>query len=197
MSLMSKRGQIINYLKGWQVITLKEACTLGINAMMLTRAVKEGWLHRLGKAVYSDNPDLPFDPVKKFLPVVAKYPEAILTSISALSLHGLTDEEEREIWIALPHNKKVQGQKGIKVLRLSGPAYSLGIQTLEIGKREVRFYDREKSVVDAFKYLTEEIAIKALKAYLQKPKINVTKLLDYGKRLGRPLHEEVKTIMTV
>ena len=194
---MNKGDNISSHLKNSHVLTLNEARAMGVNPMQITRAIKAGKLHRLCEAVYTDDLDLPFDPIKKYLSVTAKYPYAVIASISALRFHNLTDEEERDIWIALPHSKKIQGNSGVKVLRLSGRAYSMGIEIQKVGKREIKFYDREKSVVDAFKYLTEEIAIKALKAYLKQPSVDIPKLLDYSKKLGKPLQNEVKTIMTV
>jgi hypothetical protein len=43
----------------------------------------------------------------------------------------------------------------------------LGATTIKLGDAHLRVFDRERTVVDAFRYLDKKIAIKALKAYLQ------------------------------
>ena len=169
---------------------------MGISAMTMSRAVRSGALVRLARGVYAKNEELLFDPLKKYLPVTAQCPDAAIALISALTFHELTDEEEREVWIALPHARKFQNQKNVRIIRLSGLAYSLGIENHPVGKRNIKIYDREKCVVDAFKYLPRETAIKALKMYVKQRNIDLQKLLDYGKQLNRPLQAEVETIMT-
>ena len=49
-------------------------------------------------------------------------------------------------------------------------------------------------MVDAFKYTTEEVALKALKAYLKRKDKNVQKLSGYARRLRKPL-DEIITIL--
>ena len=44
---------------------------------------------------------------------------------------------------------------------------SLGLTTVKMGKYKVKIFDRERTIVDAFRYLSDEIAIKALQAYLK------------------------------
>ena len=85
--------------------------------------------------------------------------------------------------------------KNYQMLRLSGNCYSLGIEKYHFGKRKVLIYDAEKSVVDAFKYLWEEVAFKALKIYLKKENKDVKKLCAYGIKLKKPLDDYVAAIL--
>lgn len=61
----------------------------------------------------------------------------------------------------------------------------LGRQEIQIGGSRVAIFDRERCVIDAFRYLSQEIAIKALKAYLfessEKPDLH--KLSNYSRLL--------------
>lgn len=82
-----------------------------------------------------------------------------------------------------------------RAIRPAGLAYTLGVAKHRFGKREVRIYDREKTVVDAFKYLTEKIAFKALKGYLKRKEKNVPKLCDYARRLRKPLDQAVTLLL--
>ena len=194
---MDIKERIMSFVEEHYVITLKEAKDMGINAMAISRAVKQGYLHRLARGVYAADEDILFDPLKKYLQITALYPDAVIALISALTFHELTDEEERQIWIALPHSKKIRPPKNVNAMRLSGSAYELGIEAHRIGKRLIKIYDREKSIVDAFKYLTEEVGIKALKAYLKQEKVDIPKLIRYSTELKYPLHDQIKAITTI
>ena len=130
---MKVKEKILEFLEDHYVISLREAREIGISAMAISRATKEGVLYRLARGVYTADEDIQFDPLKKYLLVVTLCPEAIIALISALTFHELTDEEEREYWIALPHSKKFRPPKNVRIIRLSGPAYTLGIESHCIG----------------------------------------------------------------
>ena len=53
----------------------------------------------------------------------------------------------------------------------------------------MRIYDKEKSVVDAFKYLTVDVAHKALRGYLRMKDKDIDKLTRYARQMKKPLDE--------
>lgn len=168
---------------------------MGIAPMMLSRLVAREELYRTERGIYTQNLDWLADPLKKYLPVCVQIPDAVICGISALTYYDLTDEEERKIWIGLPSQKKIRGPR-YRVIRLSDESYSLGITTHSFGKRVVRIYNIEKTVVDAFKYLSEEVALKALKGYVRRKDKDIHKLCDYSKRLRKPLDDLVRVLLT-
>lgn len=184
----------MRFLEENDFITLKEAREMGINPMTLSRLVANEALHRTDRGVYTHDLAWLTDPLKKYLPACTQIPEAVICGISALTYYDLTDEEERQTWIAIPFQKKLKDPR-FRVIRPRGLGYSLGIQTHKFGKRSVRIYDREKAVVDAFKYLAEETALKALKGYLKLKNKDIYKLSDYGKKLRKPLSDLVRVLM--
>ena len=183
----------MRFLKEYTIITIAEAKKLRINPMMLSRLATNETIHRVEHGVYARQVDWLTDPLKKYIVPCVLYPEAVICGVSALTYHDLTDEEERQIWIALPAPKIIHNPR-YRVIRPSGLAYSLGIEKHTFGKREVRVYDIEKSVVDAFKYHTEEVALKALKRYLKMKNRNIPKLCDYARQLRKPLDETVTAL---
>ena len=74
----------------------------------------------------------------------------------------------------------------------------LGRQTIRLGEFEVSIFDRERSVVDAFRFLSIEIAIKALRAYIFDPdhKADFRKLSRYAKALRQNLTPYILTLTT-
>jgi predicted transcriptional regulator of viral defense system len=191
---MSAEDQLKKNLQKSDFITLKEALELGVSPMQLSRMVAKGELFRVDRGVYAQDLDWLTDPLKKYRPTCTLIPEAIISGISALSYYNLTDQEERQIWITLPFEKKLKSHR-FRVTRARGLNYSLGIVVHRFGKHEVRIYDMEKSVVDAFKYQNEEVAFKALKGYLKLKEKDISKLCQYAKKLKKPLDNFVRVIL--
>ena len=175
------------------IIMVSEAHRLGINPMMLSRLSADNTIQKVGHGVYAQHVDWLTDPLKKYIVPCTLYPKAVICGVSALTYYDLTDEEERQVWIALPALKIIHNSR-YRVIRPSGLAYTLGIERHAFGKREVRIYDIEKSVVDAFKYHTEEVAFKALKRYMKIKNRNTPKLCDYARRLKKPLDKTVAAL---
>lgn len=111
-------------------------------------------------------------------------PNAVISLISALDFYSLTDQILREHWLAIPHSQKVPVRDRIRAVRMRNT--TLGRTTVQIGEYELAIFDRERCIVDAFRYLSPEIAIKALQAYLQAKdhKPDLRKLQEYAKNSG-------------
>ena len=176
-------------------ITLNEAKKMGVNPMMLSRLAANKELLRVEHGVYARDLDWLTEPLKKYIVPCTLYPKAVVCGISALTYYNLTDAEERQIWIALPALKIIHNPR-YRIIRPSGVAYTLGVEKYSFGKRVVRIYDIEKTIVDAFKYSTEEVAIKALKGYLKRKDKKVQKLCDYSRQLRKPLDEIITALLS-
>jgi hypothetical protein len=76
---------------------------------------------------------------------------------------------------------------------------TLGKKTIKMGKYKVKIFDRERTVVDSFRYLNKEVAIKALQAYLKPStahKPNLLKLSKYAKLLRVNIHPYIMALTT-
>ncbi|MFZ0566085.1 MAG: type IV toxin-antitoxin system AbiEi family antitoxin domain-containing protein [Chlamydiales bacterium] len=164
----------------------KEARDLGIPARMLSYFHQQGLLEKLGRGIYrsiesESGLDLNFE---ELVLAAINIPNSIICLISALCFYELTDQIMREYWIAIPNQQKSPKRPHTRVIRMRN--MSLGQTSVKIGKFRVKIFDRERTIVDAFRYLSHEIAIKALQAYLkptknQKP--DLEKLAKYAKIL--------------
>jgi hypothetical protein len=94
-----------------------------------------------------------------------------------------TDQVMREIWIAVPHKFYPPKRPNTRIVRIRN--IDLGKIPVTLGEYHVQIFDREHCVIDAFRYLSKEIAIKALQRYFQSTnyKPNPTKLGVYAKAL--------------
>jgi predicted transcriptional regulator of viral defense system len=115
--------------------------------------------------------------------VAASIPKGIICLISALCYYDLTDQMMREIWIAVPHESHPPKRPNTRIVRMRN--VKLGKILIPLGEYKVRIFDRERCVVDAFRYLSKEIAIKAIKRYFQSTeyKPDPKKLGSYAKAL--------------
>jgi|SRR3989338_381662 len=185
------------YLKKHEVITTKEAGRLGIGRNTLSLFVKSGKLKRLERGVYATSVDILFDPLGSFVPAVIKVPEGVVCLISALKLYELTDEMAEEKWIAIPHAKKVKPFSNVRFIRLRGLNYKLGMTVKKYKNYEIRIYNREKTIIDCFKYLPRELALKALREYLKQKDQNIDKLISYGRKLKSDISDTITTLVTI
>lgn len=112
--------------------------------------------------------------------IAASVPEGVICLISALCYYELTDQVMREVWIAVPHASYPPKRPNTKIIRMRNS--SLGKKEITLGEYKVHIFDRERCIVDAFRYLSKEIALKALKKYLQ-DKPDLKKLGCYAKKL--------------
>lgn len=89
----------------------------------------------------------------------------------------------REIWIAVPHASYAPKRPNTKIIRMRN--ISLGKTEIVLGEYKVKIFDQERCIVDAFRYLSKEIAIKALQRYFKKNagRSDLKKLGAYAKKL--------------
>lgn len=68
-----------------------------------------------------------------------------------------------------------------------------------IGQETVAIFDRERTIIDSFRYLSKEIAIKALKAAVSGralKKLDIKKLQQYAKQFGLNVDPYILTVTT-
>jgi hypothetical protein len=77
--------------------------------------------------------------------------------------------------------------------------FDLGRTTAKIGTVVFPIFDRERTVVDSFRYLGIEVALKALRAALKKKgaeKIDLERLSVYAKKLRVHIEPYLLAVMT-
>ena len=104
--------------------------------------------------------------------------------ISALALYDLTDEIPRQHWIAVRHGTSIKRGREIKVVRFRD--MELGKTTIDLNGVQLPIFDRERTIVDAFRLLSLETAVKAMKMSLAQPgkkRLDLNKLQRYARKL--------------
>lgn len=166
--------------------TSREARSLGVPSAVLSHYVKTGRLKRIGRGLYRGADYTRSSPAQwsDLAEVASSIPGGVVCLLSALALYGLTEELPRQYWIAIRHGTTARSTRQIKIVRF---------RNLELGKIEIEvegllipIFDRERTIVDAFRLLGRETAIKAIKAAIssgRKNRLDLVKLEAYAKKL--------------
>lgn len=167
------------------MFTVTDAVKYGISRQVLAYYTKKGVLERLHpgtyrSAIYEPAVDFEWEGLAQ---AASSIPNGIICLISALCYYRLTDQVMRESWIAVPHQQRAPKRPNTRIIRMRN--LELGATKIMLGEFSVRIFDRERCIVDAFRYLDKEIAIKSLKRYLQggEYKPDPKKLQAYSKKL--------------
>ena len=176
-----------------------EAREAGIHPSRLSYYVKTNRIERIGHGVYrgvESSVDADFQ--WEDLIIIAKsIPRGIVCLVSALALYELTDEMPREHWIAVPHSTTAPKREHTRIVRMRD--MKTGKTLYPIGRETVAIFDRERTIIDAFRYLSKEIAIKALKAAVSgkaSSKLDIKKLQQYARQFGLNLEPYILTVTT-
>lgn len=167
--------------------TSKEARERGMDAANLAYYIKREDITRLGHGIYRGSQvelteDFRWEEIIETTQVVKN---GVICMITALIVYEITEEMPHQVWIAVPNATRHRTTSHlIRVVRMRN--MELGRTAMQIGKLKINIFDRERTIVDAFRYLSMETALKALKMALTKKgaeKLNLTKLSDYARKL--------------
>lgn len=167
--------------------TAKEARQLGVSTAHLGYHARRGRIRRLGRGIYQAADYR--GPVENFrwedlIAAVNSIPGGVICLISALALYDMTEEIPRQHWIAVPHSTSIDRGISVRVVRFRN--MELGRTTVDLSGINVPIFDRERTIIDTFRLLSQETAIKALKAALSlkgKERLDLRKLQFYAKKL--------------
>ena len=167
--------------------TSREARENGVHPAALSHYIKTGRLKRIRRGIYQggdyQNP-LAFQ-WEDLVAAVYSVRGGVICLISALAVYHLTEEIPRKHWIAIRHGTSSKAVSGVKIVRYRD--VELGKTEIELEGTVVPIFNRERTIIDAFRVLSKEIAIKALKVAVSqtgKSRIDLVKLQEYAQRLA-------------
>lgn len=176
-----------------------DAAAYGVHPRVLAYYCDKGMLERISRGVYRKAGRDSGAPIQweDVAYTAATIPNGIICLITALSYHGLTDEIPRQIWIAVPRSSWPPKRDNTKIVRISDN--TLGVEEVYFGEIPARIFDRERTIVDSFRLLSREVAIKALRRYLtttEKNKPDLPKLRHYAKKMRTDITPYIETLTT-
>ena len=109
----------------------------------------------------------------------------------------MTDKIPCAHWIAIPHATTAPKRSKVRFIRTRD--IELGRTEIKIGNEKIPIFDPERTIVDSFRYLDIEVAIKALKTGLKDQsgnKLNLKKLQTYARKRKVNLTPYILTAIT-
>lgn len=166
------------------ILKMAAAIENGIHRNTLKKMVQNGVAEKVSRGLYqlvdmeSPYPDLAI--------VAVKIPDGVVCLISALALHEITTQIPHEIHIAIERDSKPPriDYPPIQAYQFSGQAFTAGVETHNVGPRDINVYCREKTIADCFKYRNKiglDTCVEALKLYKQQQRIDAEAIFRYAK----------------
>ncbi len=181
---MHKIAETIFRTHGGQ-LRMSEAVRHGITPYTLYAMRDRGTVELVSRGVYrlADLPPLS-DP--DLVTVGLRYPNAVICLVSALAYHGITTQIPHEVSVAVTRTSRLPSldYPPVRAHRFSKASYSAGIETHRIDGALVRVYDREKTVVDCFKFRNRigmDVVLEALRLHRERNGLDLGALLRYAR----------------
>ena len=157
---------------------------LGIPRVALTRAVRRGQLERIGRGLYGLT-ERPVSAHGTLAEVARRVPKGVVCLLSALRVHGIGTQAPFEVWLAIPPHTPTPrlDQPALRVVRMSGPALTEGVEPIDIDGVRVPVFNANKTVADCFKYRNKiglDVALEALRDGWAQRKLTMDALWHYA-----------------
>ena len=153
--------------------------------VVLSRLVAAGKLERVARGVYS-LPERALSEHRSLAEVALRAPRGVVCLLSALRVHGIGTQAPFEVWLAIPPHTPTPRleQPTLRVVRMSGPALSEGVEPIGIDGVQVPVFNANKAVADCFKFRNKiglDVALEALKDAWRSRKVTMAELSHFAK----------------
>lgn len=143
----------------------------------LRALVRRGKVEHAGRGLYRMVDAEPTEHYSLAL-ACARVPNSVICLLSALRVHGIGTQAPAEVWLAIPHKARRPRlpELRLRVVRFSGPAWTLGVQQTEFEGVPARITTPARTVVDCFRFerlVGPEAAMEALDDALRQRKLTI------------------------
>ena len=177
--------KIVQYVGEHGMVRPRDIEAIGIPREYLIRLYRQGKLNRLGRGIYT-LPDANVTEHHSYAEVAKRVPGSVICLLTALVFHGITSQSPASVWIALRKGARTPAltSPSLRIVRLSGPSLTEGIENHQVEGVPIRVYSAEKTVADCFKFRSKiglDVAIEALKDSLHQKKATIDEIYRYAK----------------
>jgi len=149
------------------MLRTRDVDSAGASRALLASLTDEGRLLKLGRGLYT-LPDRTASEYESFAEVATRNASGVLCLLSALRFHDLTTQQSSDVWLAIPHKARAPhfDYPPLRIVRMSGPAMTEGVEIADLAGAEVRVFGVAKTVADCFKFRNKiglDVALEALR----------------------------------
>ena len=124
-----KTDTVISLIKEKGTISATDLEAAGISRTTLHYMTKRGILRRVTRGIYTLADHYPI--LEAFAEVMRSAPQSVICLLSALQFHEITTQMPFETWVAIEPNASKPKVPNVRIVRLTGKAFSEGIETHE------------------------------------------------------------------
>lgn len=121
--------------------------------------------------------------------------------LSALRVHGIGTQASLEVWLAIPPHTPtpILEQPALRVVRMSSPALSEGVEPIGIDGVAVPVFNANKTVADCFKFRNKiglDVRMEALRDGWVQRKLTMDALWHYAavKRVANVMRPYLESV---
>lgn len=169
-------------------LTARDVTRAGIHSQQLTRLVADGALERIARGCYR-LPNWPITEHHGLGLVGTAVPRGVICLLSALSFHGIGTQLPAQVWTAIERGSRTPtlAYPPLRIVHLSGAAFTQGVENHDIEGQPVRIYSVAKTLADLFKFRNRigmDVALEALREAWREQRFTL-EALDHASRVCR------------
>lgn len=195
--IQGKMKKIIDYIKSkGGYAKMSELRNAGFQTRDIKKLVDKGKIEKVKSGLYKVW-DASYEGSlnSSFSDVCKAFPKSVICLLSAAAYHELSSINPTSVHAAIPKAEKppVIEYPPVEFYFWEKSIYETGIIEIKTNSSIIKIYNKEKTICDLFRYrdkLGEDIALEALKNYLQLKNFDLNKLRKYSKKM------RIKTILT-
>lgn len=158
---------ILELARARPLLRARDLAQQQLPTIVLSRLVAAGKLERIARGLYG-LPGLAISEHRSLAEAALRVPQGVVCLLSALRVHGIGTQAPFEVWLAIGHRAPIPrlDQPKIRPVRMSGAAYTEGIEHLLVDGVSVPVFNAAKTVADCFKYRNKigiDVALEALR----------------------------------
>ena len=166
------------------LLRARDLTAQALPTVVLSRLVAAGKLERVARGVYS-LPGRPISEHRSLAEVALRAPRGVVCLLSALRVHGIGTQAPFEVWLAIPPHTPTPrlDQPALRVVRMSGPALTEGVEPIDIDGVRVPVFNANKTVADCFKYRNKigmDVGLEALRDGWAQRKLTIDALWHHA-----------------
>lgn len=193
---------ILELAQSRPLLRARDFAHLELPTMVLSRLVASGKLERVARGVYG-LPGQAISEHRSLAEVALRVPGGVVCLLTALRVHDIGTQAPFKVWLAIGHRAPIPrlDHPPIRPVRMSGVAFTEGIEHLLVDGVSVQVFNAAKTVADCFKYRNKiglDVALEALRDGWAQRKFTMDEIwhfatVDRVANVMRPYLESVTT----
>ena len=182
---LTQQDQVLALARMKKILRLKDVTHRGLHPEHLRRLHQKGLLIRSDRGVYRLAGGK-FSEKLSLAEVAKRVPNGVVCLLSALLFHELGTQLPNEVWLAVKRRAGLPRgvHSRLRIVTISEPAFSAGIEEHEIDGVKVKVYCLAKTVTDCFRFRNKvglDVALEALRDAWRKHLVTMADLDRFAK----------------